>query len=1260
MTTDLSFEEVCKFIKEDSDDPQLIDAVDKMLGLVLIFSSIAVGPAIAPAWGLLGVKNELVKTGKSIFNKLTQKKDESFLDKQRRMEMAYCLICYTAFFEAVDKLFPEIEKTLGLKVSKKYPISRYAKKRLQSKRVKDNQSEDLDETGLSTYPIRLPHPIDSFNQQTEQILPLYDELATGFLSFLEGLDICESAKEATREEIVTKLETLPGLSMKFFKSQYFELAAKFEDFYVWSNLQEHDKTRSRIKELSDCLKNQIALVGEEKKAIDLGFNKLEEAIKSIPWQIGAEQADHVIKGLCKRYKARIEEPIIEDKYVPEKGKPALCYPKNSEIFIPQSFRVIRQTSKDQQLENEATWRGIETRKTLGSFLLSYMSSPYSAEAPLIILGHPGSGKSLLTKILAARLTPPLYYPIRVVLRGVDAENEIQGQIEERIKKDTGLDTNWANLSSQFLERSPLVILDGYDELLQASGKVFSNYLNKVQNFQRIEAIQGRPVRVIVTSRITLIDKADIPTGATIIRLEEFDENQGNKWVGIWNRANRSYFAQANVEAFELPTADKITPLSKQPLLLLMLALYDSDSNQLRKNEGMDRTILYNSLLLRFIERERMKDEEFRSQKRRDRDVEIDRDMQRLGVAAMGMFNRRTLHILADQLNKDLKFFKLERPVHESAGTPLSQADILLGGFFFVHESTSAQRRDIPGEQDVQSAFEFLHNTFGEFLTADFILRKVLNETKLLDALQQDEALKPQLIQRLDDPNGFLPDWFACLMFTPLYTRPVVLEMLREWAGHSLKSAKQNEEFLKNFDIIISNQIKRLLLNNNLPSIMGKDNQTPFEVMPLLGHIAIYSLNLILLRTVLCPDGYIFDEDLFNPHKGGTRPWDQLTYLWRSWFSLDSLGGLTAILTAKRKGSKIHLNSKKAFGVSSSNDRLDLILNVSIVLADNTTAGLAGLTAYDVFKDNRIELDDIGTRLNDENIDLELEILLKRLRQPRQRYENYRDQMKVMDEALYLAISMPKHKPSANIEVIRLAQEMWKRGVRGDRQRIIKHFSEEFFEPRIRPTQLGNPILLHHHNEIIDMSPELVIEVIQLARETGNSEWAKRLFEELFERIVYRWEILDMSPESVIEIIRMVRDTGNMNWAERLSEEFVERIIHPHEIIEMPPELIIEVVRLARETGNTGWTERLSEEFFERMIYHPQEIIEMPPELVIEVIRLARETGNSELAERLSEKVDLRQIKRDIGAFPLSLLKDILWLAEILGDVELLDEIKQLT
>src|SRR5262249_44831883 len=57
---------------------------------------------------------------------------------------------------------------------------------------------------------------------------------------------------------------------------------------------------------------------------------------------------------------------------------------------------------------------------------------------------------------------------------------------------------------------PLVILDGYDELPQASGQVFASYINDAERFQEGQAEQGRPVRIIITSRVTLIDKASIP------------------------------------------------------------------------------------------------------------------------------------------------------------------------------------------------------------------------------------------------------------------------------------------------------------------------------------------------------------------------------------------------------------------------------------------------------------------------------------------------------------------------------------------------------------------------------------------------------------------------------------------------------------------------------------------------------------------------------------------------------------------------------
>lgn len=77
--------------------------------------------------------------------------------------------------------------------------------------------------------------------------------------------------------------------------------------------------------------------------------------------------------------------------------------------------------------------------------------------------------------------------VRVPLREVNADAGIVFQIEEAIRQITNISVDsWAKLSGAFKNNPPLVILDGYDELLQASGKVFASYLKDVQYFQKMK------------------------------------------------------------------------------------------------------------------------------------------------------------------------------------------------------------------------------------------------------------------------------------------------------------------------------------------------------------------------------------------------------------------------------------------------------------------------------------------------------------------------------------------------------------------------------------------------------------------------------------------------------------------------------------------------------------------------------------------------------------------------------------------------------
>ena len=162
-----------------------------------------------------------------------------------------------------------------------------------------------------------------------------------------------------------------------------------------------------------------------KTTIDIGFERMHEAVLSIPETLKIRQATEIADGLKRHYDKEVAEPIAEEGE-PQGDKPRLRFPRICNAFIPQSFRVLRWTSKMKSLEDEATWKGLERREDLGAFLLSYLSSPYSTEAPLVILGHPGSGKSLLTKVLSAQLMSKHYTIIRVPLREVNADAAYRG------------------------------------------------------------------------------------------------------------------------------------------------------------------------------------------------------------------------------------------------------------------------------------------------------------------------------------------------------------------------------------------------------------------------------------------------------------------------------------------------------------------------------------------------------------------------------------------------------------------------------------------------------------------------------------------------------------------------------------------------------------------------------------------------------------------------------------------------------------------
>src|SRR5207249_958944 len=106
------------------------------------------------------------------------------------------------------------------------------------------------------------------------------------------------------------------------------------------------------------------------------------------------------------------------------------------------------------------WRGVPVRSDLYRYLVGYLTSPRAVATPLLVLGDPGSGKSMLTKVLAARLPATDFLTVRVELRNAPTEADLVDQIQHGLRAALQEDLSWADLARSAGDALPVVLLDG--------------------------------------------------------------------------------------------------------------------------------------------------------------------------------------------------------------------------------------------------------------------------------------------------------------------------------------------------------------------------------------------------------------------------------------------------------------------------------------------------------------------------------------------------------------------------------------------------------------------------------------------------------------------------------------------------------------------------------------------------------------------------------------------------------------------------------
>jgi hypothetical protein len=822
-------------------DPPALAALDRVLAGAL---SLGTGGVSDVALSVFGGQPRIVLLGRDLLRKLQGRlTGASRADRTQRLAAAHAVIVITAYFEALDQArLPFAASDLQLTGREEI--------RLASGVPGSGTAITAGDVLSAVLTAAPPQPTPDLPPErfTEILSEWYQGLSARLQAFTRGLALWDSLEDEQRMSVIQALGSdLIDRAVQRYQELYAQLAVEVPEFRFWIGQAEHAATRAEVRR---------ALAGVETLLAELAASAHGSASP------GADGA----AALAAAYRAVLHRPILAEGETPT----GVRLPTLEEGYLDPDFRVSA-VGGDGLPSDEGWWPGIHVRRDLTNYLAGALTSPEAAAGPLVVLGQPGAGKSVLTKVLAARLADAGFLPVRVVLREVAAEADIQDQVEHAIRSATGLRLDWPAVATARPGATPVILLDGFDELLQATGVAQSDYLLKVAQFQQREADLGRPAVVIVTTRTAVADRARYPDGTVALRLEPFRDEQIQRWLEMWNDSNDQHLRARGLAPLTPEIVTRYRTLADQPLLLLMLALYDADANGLQRSAGglpLDETGLYEELLRSFAVREVAKsatgtpDAEVAAQ--------VEQEMQRLSLVAFSMVNRRRQWVTEAELDLDLAALLGGRPAARTDfRVPLSQAGIAVGRFFFVQRAQA-----ISADTRLQT-FEFLHATFGEYLAARLAVQLAAG---LLDR-------RPVLtVGRAPADDDLL---YALLSFAPLSSR----QMLRFVAGRCLPAvAPADRPQLAQCLITVLDDSRRRTGHRH-------EDYAPASLETAQRH-GIYCANLVLL--ILTLTGPLAGSQLFPGSPDPSGRWRAMVLLWRSALNEPDWTDLALALSIRRR------------------------------------------------------------------------------------------------------------------------------------------------------------------------------------------------------------------------------------------------------------------------------------------------------------------------------------------------------------------------
>lgn len=802
------------------DDPQAVQRLDRALGGAL---NLATGGAVGAVLDLVDARGRIIGLGRDALRGARQRmgRAESRAERSELLLAAHTVIVLVAWFDVLG----EAELPFALE---DLALSRAEQVALAGGGAPPSDGFAAFAQALTA--VDAPHPMPHlpFEETQAALADWYEQLGGSFLRFVAGLEAGERLSADQRRDAGRLLRTAVATgAVERHRELYTQLALEVPEFGFWAEQTEHQATRVQV---------QRALQGVESL-----LSGVAGALRD-PVDVAA--------ALARSHEAALRRPVLDATRAPA----GMRVPTLSEMYFDPDFRVRAVTGPDNPAD-ETWWDQAPVRSDLTSYLAGALTAPGLRHTPLLILGQPGAGKSVLTRVLAARLPAAGFLPVRVPLRDVRADSELQDQIEQAVRSATGEMTSWPALVRSAGGLVPVLLLDGFDELLQTTGVHHNDFLTRVARFQEREADQGRTVLAVVTSRTAVADRARYPEGLIALRLEPFRPEQVQAWLSVWNAANAPVLAARGLRPLPWELLERHSVLAVQPLLLTMLALYDAADNGLQREgeEPLDEAHLYEELLTSFARREVGKDTAD-ALPHLDEGRLVERELQRLSLVAFAVLNRQRQWVTADELDHDLTELLHLGPARRGTSfrSTLAASETALGRFFFIQRAQSLR------DERELSTYEFLHATFGEYLAvrlALHVLRGML--------LQQS----PVSLGHTPVNDGFA---YALLSYAPLSSR----QMLRFAASlvNHLPTAERQR---------LAGLLTQLLYEQSHRAEDPYPGYRPRRLRTSSRH-GIYGANLTLM--VLLLNGGTTASALFPGADDPAGLWHRQVLLWRSSFT----------------------------------------------------------------------------------------------------------------------------------------------------------------------------------------------------------------------------------------------------------------------------------------------------------------------------------------------------------------------------------------